>query len=383
MRELNDFLNLVSEAKKESESKIGNHTIIDLSEKIKNNPFSNLLETTKIISPVAEILTENPVSEPFPQKITPLKKPKLQRVSLDFKDTSFLDILESEIVKSKEQEKEQQVKEEIFTEFFESLSVNLKPIDSSVTDDSIVETESIGDNEILPRINLGEIVVEDNVVDEAIDNVSVAEISTQSNVAHSVEQKIVEEIKKLDLTDPSHYDKLFKTNTDHFSQPDAPKIDPTIKALTDKVKYMEDWLTKISMAGPGSGEVNLRYLDDVDRPSIYDGRYLRYNDSIKKFEFAEVNPHDIIYTTTLVTTPTYTVDNDDYYIGIDYAGPVTITLPLTPSSGRMLIIKDESSNAETNPILVLGNVDNDAGGFIIQINNGAIQLIYRNGWRIV
>jgi len=38
----------------------------------------------------------------------------------------------------------------------------------------------------------------------------------------------------------------------------------------------------------------------------------------------------------------------------------------------MLIIKDED-----------GTVDNDPGGFIIQINNGGVQLIYRNGWRIV
>jgi hypothetical protein len=49
----------------------------------------------------------------------------------------------------------------------------------------------------------------------------------------------------------------------------------------------------------------------------------------------------------------------------------------------MLIIKDEDGDAETNPITVQGTVDNDVGGFIIQINNGGIQLLYRNGWRIV
>lgn len=70
-------------------------------------------------------------------------------------------------------------------------------------------------------------------------------------------------------------------------------------------------------------------------------------------------------------------------MGVNYAGPVTITLPTTPNSGRMLIIKDESGNASTNPITVLGTVDNDTGGFIIQLDNGAIQMIYRNGWRIV
>jgi hypothetical protein len=168
---------------------------------------------------------------------------------------------------------------------------------------------------------------------------------------------------------------------------DVPEVDQSTREfdlINKKIKFLEQWIGKINNAGPGGGEVNLRWLDDIDRPTIYDMRFLRYNDSKKKFEFAEVNPHDIVYNTHLVTTPTYLVDSDDYYVGVNYAGPTTITLPTTlVSSGRMIIIKDESGNAETNPITVVGNVDNDAGGFIIQINNGAIQLLYRNGWRIV
>jgi hypothetical protein len=169
-----------------------------------------------------------------------------------------------------------------------------------------------------------------------------------------------------------------------FQQPNPDKVAPELKAVTDKIKFLEQAIGKIAATGPGSGEVNLRWLDDVDRPSIYDMRFLRYNATKKKFEFAEVNPHDIVYTTHLVTTSTYIVDSDDYYIGVNYAGPCTITLPTTLlSSGRSIVIKDESGAAETNPITVVGTVDNDAGGFTIQINNGATQLIYRDGWRII
>jgi hypothetical protein len=168
---------------------------------------------------------------------------------------------------------------------------------------------------------------------------------------------------------------------------DVPEVDQSTREfdlINKKIKFLEQWIGKINNAGPGGGEVNLRWLDDIDRPTIYDMRFLRYNDSKKKFEFAEVNPHDIVYTTHLVTTATYTVDSDDYYVGVNYAGPVTITLPTTLlSSGRSIVIKDESGAAETNPITVVGTVDNDAGGFIIQINNGATQLIYRDGWRII
>lgn len=168
-----------------------------------------------------------------------------------------------------------------------------------------------------------------------------------------------------------------------FQQPEPNRVDPNIKAIQDKMKFLEQAIGRIAAHGPGSGEVNLRWLDDVKRDTISDGRWLKYSEADKKFVFDEINPYEVVYNTTLVTTPTYTVDDNDYYIGVNYAGPVTITLPTSANSGRMLIIKDEDGDAETNPITVTGTVDNDAGGFIIQINNGAIQLLYRNGWRIV
>jgi hypothetical protein len=86
--------------------------------------------------------------------------------------------------------------------------------------------------------------------------------------------------------------------------------------------------------------------------------------------------------TVLVTSSTYTVDANDYYIGVNYAGSVTITVP-TSTNGRMIVIKDESGNCSNNPILAAGTIDNDAGGFNLQIDNGAVHMIYRSGWRIV
>lgn len=42
-------------------------------------------------------------------------------------------------------------------------------------------------------------------------------------------------------------------------------------------------------SGGGSGEVNLRYLNDVEINSIQDDRFLKYNASTNKFEFVEIN----------------------------------------------------------------------------------------------
>lgn len=79
----------------------------------------------------------------------------------------------------------------------------------------------------------------------------------------------------------------------------------------------------------------------------------------------------------------HVVGRHDYYIGVGTT-PVTVTLPQIAKDGRYVIIKDEVGNCSTNPITVLGNVDNDAGGFILAQDNGGIQMIFNNGgWRIV
>ena len=165
MNELNDFLNLISDAKKESENKIGNHVIENLSDKIKENPFSSLLETTKIIH-----------EEP---KITQIKKPDTSFLFGKIKDNSFLSLLESEIVKSKEVEQVEQIQEQEFASLFDTAKVTLK-------DEIIAEP----------------IVTE--IVEEVIPEV------------------LVEAPKS--LTDASHYDKLFKTNVDLFININSRKL---------------------------------------------------------------------------------------------------------------------------------------------------------------
>jgi len=138
---------------------------------------------------------------------------------------------------------------------------------------------------------------------------------------------------------------------DSYQQPDPLIVASDMDAVTKKLRFLEQWISKISMAGPGGGA----------------------GDSVSLTNY-----------TTLVTDPTYVVRRKDYYIGVNYAGAVRITMPtFDVVAGRKLIIKDESGHCSSNPITVDGTVDNDAGGFILQMDNGAIQMIYRNGWRII
>ena len=156
--------------------------------------------------------------------------------------------------------------------------------------------------------------------------------------------------------------------------------DNEFQALRKTVMDLLNKVNTLSWGGGGTGAVKINDQDDFDRTSYAEGRYLRWKNGM--FRLDEVNPHDVIYNTTEVNVPYYELDANDFYLGITYAGP-TIELPETTSSGRMIIIKDETGNCSNNPITVTGTVDNDAGGFILQIDNGGIQLLFRNGWRIV
>ena len=53
-----------------------------------------------------------------------------------------------------------------------------------------------------------------------------------------------------------------------FQQPEPPKTNTDIQSIVNKLRYLEQWMAKVSMEGPGSGETKFRFLDDVDRDTI-------------------------------------------------------------------------------------------------------------------
>ena len=209
-------------------------------------------------------------------------------------------------------------------------------------------------------------------------------------------------------------------NTNYFK-------DKEIEGMRRTIAEMMQKISTLSWGGGGTGIVRVFDADDFDRNTVGEGKFMKFSNGW--FVLETVNPgaqgpqgsqgavgaqgsqglqgaqgfqgvqgaqgsqgfqgvqgasgSQGVYSTTIVTSNTYVVANSDYYIGVNNASYTTITLPSTPVSGRMVIIKDESGNAQLYPIKIDGNVDNDPGGAEIRINNGGVQLIYRNGWRIV
>ena len=96
-----------------------------------------------------------------------------------------------------------------------------------------------------------------------------------------------------------------------------------------------------------------------------------------------------ILATTSITGATYTALDTDYYIGVNRNGPVTVTLPQSPQTGREIVVKDESGHAGDGihrAITIIGygsdSIDNSTSA-ILNISNGALKFIYRGGWRII
>ena len=72
---------------------------------------------------------------------------------------------------------------------------------------------------------------------------------------------------------------------------EPPELDPMMRSLNElrnKIKQLESKITNIAALGPGSGEVNLLRLDDVDISNIGNNKFLRYNAANAKIEFATV-----------------------------------------------------------------------------------------------
>jgi len=124
-----------------------------------------------------------------------------------------------------------------------------------------------------------ELVLEENF--ETIQE-EIKEITSKKIQLKPVEQKIedvpvieekIEVVNEKSLIDKaSEYIKrrVKIEEGDSFQQPVAPNIPNNLSDINKRVRYLEQWLAKVSMDGPGSGEVRFLNLDDVDAASISD-----------------------------------------------------------------------------------------------------------------
>ena len=224
-------------------------------------------------------------------------------------------------------------------EAFKNINPEKQPVDDieyplPPTLDEVLASLNNSENEVIYELVQPQTIEESPATEETVE--PIAEITEP----RATEKTLAERAAKF----------ISEAPKDSYQQPDPFVVSDNLDAVRGKLKFLEQWISKISLAGMGGGAGSVAKLD---------------------------------HETKVITTPAYSISTKDYYIGINYAGPVSISLPTIINDGKMYIIKDESGNCSINPITVSGNVDNDPGGFILAQDNGGIQLIYRNGWRIV
>ena len=104
-----------------------------------------------------------------------------------------------------------------------------------------------------------------------------------------IDVKVKEKLSPLIAAASEHITKEVQMEAVSF---EPPEFDPMMRSLNDlrnKIKQLENKITSIASAGPGSGEVNLLRLDDVDTSNLGNGKFLRYSAANAKMEFATVS----------------------------------------------------------------------------------------------
>jgi transcriptional regulator of heat shock response len=196
---------------------------------------------------------------------------------------------------------------------------------------------------------------------------------------HTKDEEIASVIASQHLDElPDYYDRLAKVETkpvkeeklvsegllnnssqEKTKDPLTP-LDQNFATLEDLQKHYKLFLNRIqqqlSTLG-GGGETNLTYMD---------------------------------VPITSVTTSTYTIKHQDYYIGVNYAGAVTITLPRADREGKIFVVKDElgeASKGTNRYITILPSATDLIDGrdrAIIAYDYGSLTLIWKgNSWRVI
>lgn len=207
-----------------------------------------------------------------------------------------------------------------------------------------------------------------------------------------VEEKIFVEEAKEELIEKSLGLLAEPSNTKVQKDPITP-LDQKFATLDDLQKHYNLFLSRIqqqlSTLG-GGGETRLEFLDDVNRDSVkVDHKFLRYDAPTGKWIGAYAGQSPVITTTTYVTSSSYVITENDYYIGVNYAGAVTITLPNEVIEGTCYIVKDELGEASkgTNRYITIlpsgSDLIDGKNRAILAFDYGSLTFVYRNGWRVV
>jgi chromosome segregation ATPase len=252
--------------------------------------------------------------------------------SFDKKLTSTINIINQKIdsVEGVNEEITTQLQEKInsVTDLFKNSSSYIKEIDSYKNQ----ITEKVTELETQIKINESHIKKQNKNIDliqeevfNSIKKLNLDEIE-QNNYKLSKKIKYLEEI-----LENFNEERILSENI-VSEPPETKNSDPltplnknyvTLEQLQEHYRLFINRVQQQLASIGGGGETRLKYLDDIvgiaTNPSAYDGKFLKYDHSIKKFEFVTVEGGGTIDPDNITTGSISILDNDS---GSDYSGQV-------------------------------------------------------------
>jgi len=306
------------------------------------------------------------------------KKDEFDAIIGDFDMNSIFEKVTTLKKKTKIKKKKEEKTLEAFESWLYSDKVKTQPIGEiqEVVEDVIEEVQEIVDN-ITQDSKKESDYSPEIILFEGDENGNVSLQKSEEN------QSLIEKSLGL-LSEPSNV----KIQRDPLTP-----LDQNFATLEDLQNHYKLFLNRIqqqlSTLG-GGGETRLEFLDDVNRDSVKsDHKFLRYDSPSGKWIGAYAGEAPFISTTTYITSSSYTITENDYYIGVNYAGAVSITLPTGVIEGTTYIVKDElgeASKGTNRYITILPSGSDKIDGrdrAILAYDFGSLTFVYRNGWRVV
>ena len=223
----------------------------------------------------------------------------------------------------------------------------------------------------------------DSLIGDSFNELFLEKIKPNENIEKQVENKVVNE-----NVIPEGLLNILPNEKN--SDPLTP-LNQKFATLDDLQNHYKLFLNRIqqqlSTIG-GGGEVRLEFLDDVDRATAKtNDYYLKYDATLNKWVGDSVGITSVGIVSITGITTSYQATNDDDYIGVSADVPVTIVLPVIPSYGKKITVKDEGNKVSTYNITVQAgigkSVENDSS-VVMDINHQSFTYFYNgNNWYLI
>ena len=254
----------------------------------------------------------------------------------------------------------------------------------------------------------------ESLIGDSFDKLFVEQLKSNKNAVETLEEKLIS------LNDISHHsiDKLMKSICSKFNistkklhndfiRKNKMIPDEWIKEkreLKNIKEQLEDKVTKENVITEGllnilPKEKNLDPLTPLDQNfATLDDLQNHYKLFLNRIQQqlstlgggGETNLTYMDVPVASITSSLYYIQPQDYYIGVNYAGSVTIVLPKADREGKTFVVKDELGEASkgTNRYITIlpsgSDLIDDRDRAILAYDYGSLTFIWKgNSWRVV